>query len=81
MQNESNNLKNGQNYASIIEIFGLPDLIKSSISNGKEKKKIYYGKSLNRLGNESYSLEISLIDEKLVGYRHLSAVGKNSSNL
>lgn len=68
----------GVSYNSIIRILGEPDFIKNTISNGKSRRKIYYGKSINRLGNDAYAFEISFVDDKLFGFKELGQVGINN---
>lgn len=40
-----------------------------NVINGKEKIKLYYEKSKNRLGNISYGFEVSLEEGLVVGWK------------
>jgi hypothetical protein len=71
LKDEIEKLTLGFSYNSTLELLGEPDFINLSISNGKSRKKIYYGKSINRLGNDAYSFEITFVDEKLFGFKQL----------
>ena len=51
------------------EIKGSPDDISENVSKGKVKKKFFYGKSTNRLGNDSFDFEVSLEDDLVVGWK------------
>lgn len=79
LKDEIEKLSVGFSYSSTIDILGEPDFIKNSISNGKTRIKIFYGKSINRLGNDAYDFEISFVDDKLYGYKQLSQVGTNNN--
>ena len=47
----------------------------SNVSKGKETVKLYYGKKKNRLGNDSFNLEVTLKDGKVTGWKDLTTVG------
>lgn len=72
LKDEMEKLNVGMAYSSIIDILGEPDFNKNAISNGKSKRKIFYGKSINRLGNDAYAFEISFVDDKLSGFKELA---------
>ena len=65
-------------YEMLKEIKPRHDKKTSNVSNGKETIKLYYGKKKNRLGNDSFKLEVTLKDNKVVGWKDLSNVGTRS---
>lgn len=81
LKDEIEKLAPGFEYSSTIQILGEPDFIKNSISNGKTRKKVYYGKSINRLGNDAYAFEITFVDDKVYGYKQLGQVGYDKGEI
>lgn len=65
-------------YEMLKEIKPRHDKKTSNVSNGKETIKLYYGKKKNRLGNDSFKLEVTLKDNKVVGWKDLTNVGTRS---
>jgi len=65
----------GMTYEMLKEIKSRHDKKTSSVANGKETVKLYYGKKKNRLGNDSFKLEITLKDGKVTGWKDLTNVG------
>lgn len=51
---------------------GRPNDIKSSVYKDDYFEKWYYGEYVNRLGNYKYTLEISLENDVVVGYKNLN---------
>ena len=48
---------------------GMPLDVSESVSKGAVKKKNYYDKSTNRLGNDAFDFEVSLEDGKVTGWK------------
>jgi hypothetical protein len=48
---------------------GMPGDISESVSKGVVKKKNYYDKSTNRLGNDAFDFEVTLEDGKVTGWK------------
>jgi hypothetical protein len=68
----------GMNYHHILEVKGEEDKKIENSTNGKTITKLYFGEKLNRLKNESFSLEVTLKDNKVVGWKDLTNVGTRS---
>jgi hypothetical protein len=51
------------------EMKGMPRDVSESASKGVVKKKNYYDKSTNRLGNDAYDFEVTLEDGKVTGWK------------
>ena len=65
----------GMTLEMLKEIKSRHDKKTSSVTNGKETVKLYYGKKKNRLGNDSFKLEVTLKDGKVTGWKDLTSVG------
>lgn len=65
----------GMTYEMLKEIKPRHDKKTSNVTNGKETVKLYYGKKKNRLGNDSFKLEVTLKDGKVTGWKDLTNVG------
>ena len=48
---------------------GMPGDVSESVSKGVVKKKNYYDKSTNRLGNDAFDFEVTLEDGKVTGWK------------
>ena len=48
---------------------GMPRDVSESVSKGVVKKKNYYDKSTNRLGNDAFDFEVTLEDGKVTGWK------------
>ena len=65
----------GMTLEMLKEIKSRHDKKTSNVTNGKETVKLYYGKKKNRLGNDSFKLEVTLKDGKVTGWKDLTSVG------
>jgi len=59
----------GMNEEMLYEVKGEPLDISESVSKGVEKKKNYYEKSTNRLGNDAFDFEVTLENGKVTGWK------------
>ena len=59
----------GMTEEMLLEVKGKPQDISESVSDRSIKKKYFYGKSKNRLGNDSFDFEVTLEDGKITGYK------------
>jgi hypothetical protein len=75
MNNLINRLFVGMTYEELIKTQPNHDKKKSTVTNGKETIKLFYGQKENRLGNDSYEFEITLKEGLVVGWKDLSNVG------
>jgi hypothetical protein len=66
----------GMTKSMLVESLGYPGEKKEDIFKEKVKMKFYYNKKKNKMGNWSYSLEISLEDGVVVGWKDLDIVSK-----
>jgi hypothetical protein len=66
----------GMTKAMLIESLGNPGTKKVDIFKDNEKLKFYYNKKRNQLGNWSFTLEISLENNKVVGWKDLDLISK-----
>ena len=55
----------------LITISGEPDHKIEKVSRGKKREEFYYGRYRNRLGNDSYTFRIVLIDGKVDGWNDI----------
>ena len=59
----------GMTEEMLFEVRNRPLDISENVSKGVVKKKYYYDKSTNRLGNDAFDFEVSLEDGKVVGWK------------
>ena len=55
----------------LITLSGEPDHKIEKVSRGKKREEFYYGRYRNRLGNDSYTFRIVLIDGKVDGWNDI----------
>lgn len=55
----------------LITLSGEPDHKIEKVSRGKKREEFYYGRYRNRLGNDSYTFRIILIDGKVDGWNDI----------
>lgn len=68
-------VKVGMSLSQVRKTQGMYDKSVENMSRGKKIVKVYYGEKKNRLGNKSYSYEITLKDDKVTGWKDLTNVG------
>ena len=61
----------GMSREQLIDSKGRPEDIKSSYKNNVETEKFYYGGRTTRVKTKKYSLEITLKNNEIVGYKEL----------
>jgi len=66
----------GMTKAMLIDSLGNPGIKKVDVFKDNEKLKFYYNKKRNQLGNWSFTLEISLENNKVVGWKDLDLISK-----
>jgi hypothetical protein len=66
----------GMTKAMLVESLGNPGTKKVDIFKDNEKLKFYYNKKRNQLGNWSFTLKISLENNKVVGWKDLDLISK-----
>jgi hypothetical protein len=59
----------GMTEEMLYEVRNLPLDISENVSKGVVKKKHYYDKSTNRLGNDAFDFEVTLEDGKVTGWK------------
>jgi hypothetical protein len=65
----------GMTEGMLLEVKGKPQDISESVSGGSIKKKYFYGKSKNRLGNDSYDFEVSIENDIVNGWKDRKSRG------
>ena len=53
----------------LFEVKGEPSDTSENVSGGKIKKKYFYGKKKNRVGNDSFDFEVSLENDIITGWK------------
>jgi hypothetical protein len=69
------NIKLGLNISEIKKIGPGIDKKVTNVSRGKEITKLYFGKFVNRLGNDSFEFEVTLKEGKVTGWKDGTDVG------
>jgi hypothetical protein len=66
-----NTLWLGMTEEMLLEVKGQPNDTAESVSVGKVKKKYFYGKRKNRLGNNSFDFEVNLENDIVTGWKDI----------